>query len=195
MTSTACIDTHAPRRRFGRIALLTALIVAMACAGFAISSATAHRAGAATVRPHALNGGVTLSLSVAGVVGEGGVGGPGSIDVNSFQWGVKNSAHGGSGAGSGKAQFSDFTITKMVDRASPAFFRNCVAGQHYKSVTLSVRKAGGTVSDYLTINFGTVLVSSVSWSADATSGQPPTEAVSMAFKTVKVTYTPAPKST
>jgi type VI secretion system secreted protein Hcp len=47
------------------------------------------------------------------------------------------------GAGAGKVRFNEFTIKKTTDTASPAFFRNCASGAHYKKVTLEMRKAGG----------------------------------------------------
>src|SRR4051812_42696704 len=69
------------------------------------------------------------------------------------------------GAGGGKAEFAEFTITKMVDSASPNFFRNCVAGAHYKKVVLACRKAGGDSATagkpYLFYTFGTVFTTKV----------------------------------
>ena len=70
----------------------------------------------------------------------------GWIELNDFSFGVDNPTTIGSatgGAGAGKVKFNEFTIKKTTDTASPAFFRNCVAGAHYKKVVLEMRKAGG----------------------------------------------------
>jgi type VI secretion system Hcp family effector len=164
------------------------LVVAVACVGFTVLSASSARgAGAAVVHPHALDGAVTLSLSVTGVVGEGGTGGPGSIQVDSFQWGVAKPAST-SGASTGKVKYSEFSFTKKIDSASPTFFKNCVAGAHYPKVVLFVRKAGEASGDSATFTFTTVFVTSVSWSGDDSSGIAPVESITMAFKNSALTY-------
>src|SRR5205814_3630970 len=55
---------------------------------------------------------------------------------------------------------TDVLITERG--ASPVFFRNCVAGAHYKTVTLHMRKAGGTQQQYLNFTLKDVIVTSVS---------------------------------
>ncbi len=72
-----------------------------------------------------------------------------TIELQDFNLGGETPATLGSatgGAGAGKIKFNEFTIKKTTDAASPAFFRNCVAGAHYKKVTLEMRKAGGDPS-------------------------------------------------
>src|SRR2546421_50035 len=76
--------------------------------------------------------------------GKGGKG-RGAFELKDWSFDVSNKTTIGSatgGAGGGKAEFAEFTISKPVDAASPSFFKNCVAGAHYKTVTLSCRKAG-----------------------------------------------------
>jgi len=68
-----------------------------------------------------------------------------AFEIKDWSFDVTNKSSVGSatgGAGGGKAEFGEFTITKASDRASPAFFRNCVAGAHYKSAVLQIRHAG-----------------------------------------------------
>src|SRR5262249_45066925 len=49
-----------------------------------------------------------------------------------------------SGAGAGKVRLNEFTIKKVVDKASPTFFRQAAAGgKHFPMVKISMRKAGG----------------------------------------------------
>lgn len=72
-----------------------------------------------------------------------------TIELQDFNLGGETPATIGSatgGAGAGKIKFNEFTIKKTTDAASPAFFRNCTAGAHYKKVTLAMRKAGGDPS-------------------------------------------------
>jgi len=193
MTIESDIDGRVYRRRSGRAILLAGIAIATACAGLVAVSWSSHRAGAATARPHALNGPVSLSLSASGIVGEGGVGGPGTIDVRSFSWGVTTSVgSSSSGAGAGKAKFAEFQITKQFDSASPLFFKNCVAGAHFKAVTLVVRKADSAVSEFMTFKLSTVFISGVSWSADVPSGATPTESITLVAKAYNVTFTRAP---
>lgn len=90
-----------------------------------------------------------------------------TIELSDFSLGGETPATIGSatgGAGAGKIRFNEFTITKKSDAASPLFFRNCVAGAHYKQVTLQMRKAGGDPSaagkPFLTYHLYDVIVSS-----------------------------------
>jgi type VI secretion system secreted protein Hcp len=83
------------------------------------------------------------------------------IQLNSFSWGASNmgtSATGG-GAGAGKVQFSDFSITKSVDTASPKLMLACAQGQHIKSAVLTCRKAGKEQQEYLKYTFTDLLIS------------------------------------
>src|SRR5215475_5837191 len=60
-----------------------------------------------------------------------------AFEISSWSFGIENATSIGSatsGAGSGKAKFNEFQIKKVCDFATPAFFRNCVAGAHYKKV-------------------------------------------------------------
>jgi type VI secretion system secreted protein Hcp len=95
------------------------------------------------------------------------------------------------GAGGGKAEFAEFTITKMVDSASPNFFRNCVSGAHYKTVMLACRKAGGESAKsgkpYLVYTFGTVFTTKVSWKH---SDDGPTEDITFVYGALKIDYYP-----
>src|SRR5438552_3455385 len=68
-----------------------------------------------------------------------------AFEIKEWSFDVENKSTIGSatsGAGGGKAEFHEFSISKLVDKASPKFFQNCVAGAHYKTVSLAIRKAG-----------------------------------------------------
>ena len=66
------------------------------------------------------------------------------VEVLSWSWGVMNAGtiRAGSGAGKGKAAFSDFNFTHRIDKASPVLLKACATGQHIKEATVTVRKAG-----------------------------------------------------
>ncbi len=88
----------------------------------------------------------------------------GEIDVLAWSWGLSNagSAHHGGGAGAGKVNVQDISVTKWLDLASPAIVNAVCVGKHIPEVTLVVRKAGEKPLEYLTITLKEVYVTSVS---------------------------------
>jgi type VI secretion system secreted protein Hcp len=101
---------------------------------------------------------------------------------------------GGSGAGAGKVHINEFTIQKKTDKASPLFFKNCVAGAHYKKVTLTMRKAGGSSNTsgkpYLVYTFSTVFTTSFQQDSSGKGKSKPVESISFNFEKVSVEYLP-----
>jgi len=115
-----------------------------------------------------------------------------AMEISEFSFGVENTLSIGSasgGAGSGKATFKEFNIKKVTDTASPALFKTCVTGGHYKSVTLYIRKSGGatTGKPYLTFRFGMAAVKSIEW-AGSSGDDVPTETVLFEFGTIEIFY-------
>jgi len=113
----------------------------------------------------------------------------GEIDVLSWSWGLSqpSTAASGSGGGAGKVNFSDFSFTHTVDKASPLLMKACATGQHVKEGTLVTRKAGKGQQEYLIIKMSDVLVTSVQSSS---GGESPMESVSMQFAKVDLEYKP-----
>jgi type VI protein secretion system component Hcp len=60
------------------------------------------------------------------------------IRLESFSWGVSNSASGTTGAGAAKPSFQDFSFVTLVGRQSPKFFEAVALGQHIPTATLTV---------------------------------------------------------
>jgi type VI protein secretion system component Hcp len=117
----------------------------------------------------------------------------GYFELKEFSFGVENKTTIGSatgGAGAGKIQFGEFTITRRTDGASPFFFKNCAVGAHYKLVTLAIRKTGGEVSQagkpYLVFSFGTVFCTRMDWSGPGDEG--PEEAITFAYGALDIAY-------
>jgi type VI secretion system secreted protein Hcp len=89
---------------------------------------------------------------------------PGEIEVLSYSWGVKQQRSGSaSSAGSlstGRADFSDFSIVKAIDKASPTLALACADGTHLKSVKLELCRAGGDKQPYMEYKFSDVIITS-----------------------------------
>jgi type VI secretion system secreted protein Hcp len=85
------------------------------------------------------------------------------IDVLSWAWGMSNSgsAHVGGGAGSGKVNVQDVTVSKYVDSSSPKLMLACCNGTHYASALLTVRKAGGNPVEYIKLKLEQVLIAGI----------------------------------
>lgn len=83
----------------------------------------------------------------------------GEIELDSFSWGVSNTASGstgGAGGGAGKVSFQDFSFVVRVGKASPKLFESAATGQHIRSATLTVSDK----TEPLTILFTDVFISS-----------------------------------
>src|SRR5262245_33584893 len=85
------------------------------------------------------------------------------IDVLGWGWGMSNSgtAHAGGGSGGGKVSVGNLTFTKWVDCSSPNLMTACCQGDHYKTATLTVRKAGGDPVEYIKIALSQVLITQI----------------------------------
>jgi type VI secretion system secreted protein Hcp len=116
-----------------------------------------------------------------------------AFEISSWSFAIENPTtigSGTSGAGSGKAKFNEFTIKKLVDSASPYFFRNCVAGAHYKKVVLEMRKAGGDPQSagtpFLTYTFFTVFTTGIDFDIGDDAGC--TEQIKFQYGSLVVKY-------
>ena len=117
----------------------------------------------------------------------------GEFEIKDFSFDVTNKGSIGSatsGAGGGKAQFHEFSITKQIDSATPSFFKSCCAGAHYKTVVIELRKAGGegAATTYLKYTFALVYVTKVDWSGPGDEG--PEETITFEYGKLDVQYQP-----
>jgi type VI secretion system secreted protein Hcp len=127
--------------------------------------------------------------------GTGGASAVGAFEIKDFSFGVENATTIGSatgGAGAGKIKFNEFQIKKTSDKASPLFFKNCCVGAHYKTVTIAMRKSGGSESlsgtEFLKFKFETVFTTKIDWSGPGDEG--PEESITFVFGKMGVKYTP-----
>ena len=66
---------------------------------------------------------------------------------------------------------------------APIFFKNCVSGTHYKKVTISMRKAGGTFIKYTLTN---LIISSYQEVSSGGDKSKPEESITLNFS--KIVY-------
>jgi len=116
------------------------------------------------------------------------------IEILSYSFGVSQSASGShSTAGarsSGRADFSDFVVTHLLDKASPKLAISCCKGEHIKTVTLSLNRAGGSKEQYMEYKLEDVIITSVSTSGQSGGeGTLPIETISFNYGKITFTYT------
>ena len=100
------------------------------------------------------------------------------FEIDDFSFDIEqvlNIGSQSSGIGSGKITFNAFQITRKTDRASPLLFTMCCTGEHFRQVSLYLRRAGGmggvggaasatSGMTFLRYDFALVGVKTISWS-------------------------------
>ena len=116
-----------------------------------------------------------------------------ACDILAWSWGISNSgtAHMGGGAGAGKANFQDISVTKYVDSASNALLLACATGEHFPSAKLTVRKAGTLPPvEFLTITLSNARLTSLNIGTAAPGSPTLSEQFALAFEQIEVKYAP-----
>lgn len=117
----------------------------------------------------------------------------GFIDILSFSWGVSQTAVYGTGASgkeakAGRADFSNLSIMKVLDKTTPMLADHCWSGTILPKVYIVYDKpVGKKQEDYFRVYLKDALITSVQLSG---SNENPTESVSFAFQCVEVAYKP-----
>jgi type VI secretion system secreted protein Hcp len=116
-----------------------------------------------------------------------------AIDILSFSFGASQTAVIGSGssggeARAGRANLSDVSIMKVVDKTSPLLFDDCVTGNYLKKVDIIYDKPlGDKQEEYYKIHMEDALITSIQHSG---SSENPMESVTFAYSKIKVSYNP-----
>lgn len=113
------------------------------------------------------------------------------IDILAWSWSMSNSGttHMATGGGGGKVNVADISFTKLVDLASNDLMLRCANGSHIDTGRLTVRKSGGDAPvEYLTIDFGMIMVTSYSTGGSKDGLDRITENFSLNFRTFEITY-------
>jgi type VI secretion system secreted protein Hcp len=115
------------------------------------------------------------------------------IEVLSFSWGVsqpKSAAPSTAGSLSAeRAQFSDFSIVKALDKSSPKLALSCASGEHLKSVVMEICRAGGDKQPYMEYKMTDVIVSSFRPGGSGHGEALPLEEVSFNYGKFEMKYT------
>ncbi len=114
------------------------------------------------------------------------------IDVMSFSFGTSHqtmiSQASGGELKSGKADFGDISIMKVLDKTSPDLWDKCVTATFLKKVELFYDKpVNNKQEDYFKIELQDALITSIQFSG---SNEHPMESVSFTYSKVKVSYNP-----
>jgi type VI secretion system secreted protein Hcp len=109
------------------------------------------------------------------------------IQILSWSWGASQvtSVAGTGGSGAGKADLSDISIMKFLDKASTPLFKSLTTGGHIKTGNLEAVKSGGNGKPFLKVDFQELFVTSQQLSA---SSEIPTESVSFSYNQIKIEY-------
>jgi type VI secretion system secreted protein Hcp len=118
------------------------------------------------------------------------------IEIYSFSFGASNPTtvgSGTSGMAAGKVSISSFNVMKKTESVSAVLFAKCCVGDHFATANITCNKASGDKAvplSFLKFDFTEVYVESIQWSGSSGGDDTPTESVSFAFASVKITYTP-----
>jgi type VI secretion system secreted protein Hcp len=121
------------------------------------------------------------------------------IEVLSYNFQVQQKASGSAstagGASSERANFSDFTIVKALDKASPKLFEACASGKALTSVVLELCRAGGDKVKYMEYKMTNCIITSVRPGGSSHSSETiPLEEVSFNFGKIELSYTQQKRS-
>jgi type VI secretion system secreted protein Hcp len=163
------------------VGLVVALVSAGVLIGTSLVGGTAGRtdAAAATIRPNSLSAGDIYTMSIPKI---------GSIEVNSFSFGVSTSVSAAGGL-VGKRQHQPITITREVDSASPKLFAAASGASVLGTVTLSVGPPPGGFGDSVVITLSHAITAGDSWSS--TGDDVPSESLTLVYSAIKFMYTNA----
>jgi type VI secretion system secreted protein Hcp len=86
-----------------------------------------------------------------------------------------------------RAKFEAFTVTKMMDLASPKLYKACSTGTRFPAAMLALRKPGGEYLLYIQFIFRDVAVTGITW--DGGEGDKlPQETLTFTFKAMGLQY-------
>lgn len=99
---------------------------------------------------------------------------------------ISTTASSSGGASAERADFSDFSFTKLMDKASPQLALACANGKHFKTVVVELCRAGTEKLKFMEIKLSHALISAIAMNA---GGEFPTETILLNYATIHWTYT------
>ena len=113
------------------------------------------------------------------------------IEVLSYSWGAHQptsaSASSSGGASHERANFQDFSIVKVLDKATPKLALACAGGDHIASITLELCRAGQEKVKYMEYKLTNCIISSISNGGGG--GGEISESLSINYGKIEWTYT------
>ena len=112
-------------------------------------------------------------------------------ELVTFAWGVSQAAGTSGGAGNERADFTDLSVLKPVDRMSSALISKCCSGQRISKVQIELcERANEMMAAWLTLTFEEVVVSSVELDGQVQdpSSRRPLEHVTFRYSKVRWGY-------
>jgi type VI secretion system secreted protein Hcp len=136
---------------------------------------------------------VDMFLKIEGIEGESTAAGDGHEDwivIESFGWGGSNSGSAtGRSRQRGGTTFSDVSVVKTVDGASPKLYLACAQGKHFPKAEIHLVSSGDARVPYMIYELENVMITSVSVSHSA-GGDVPVEEVTLNYGKIHWEYTP-----
>jgi type VI secretion system secreted protein Hcp len=114
------------------------------------------------------------------------------IEILSYNHGMSQPASAASGTGGRTAQrvsMSDFSVMKVLDKASPHLAQACCDGRHIKEVKVELCEAAGDKHTYMVYTMENVIISSLQ-PGGSQGGDKPMESLTFNFGKIKWEYTP-----
>jgi len=129
---------------------------------------------------------VDMFLKIEGIEGESqDKDHSGWIEIGSVSYAISApSTSTTSGGATSKAEFSDVSISKALDKASPKLAVSAANGEHYPIAEINFCDSSSSVC-YFKIELRDVIISSYSFSS---GGDLPMESVSLNYNSIKWTY-------
>jgi type VI secretion system secreted protein Hcp len=133
---------------------------------------------------------VSAYMTIKGITGPS-TSKSGAIDILSFSGGVSVASTYGVGASgneakSGRPDFSQISVMKVTDKASPFLFQYCVKANVISSVVIEYTKpVSGKQQTYFKVTLGDALITSFQV---AGSTEHPSESISFAYQAIEYGY-------
>ncbi len=105
-----------------------------------------------------------------------------SMDITQTISSTASSAGGASGE---RADFTDFSITKQLDKATPKLALACADGTHYDKITVELCRAGTDKVKFMEFILSNCILSSISMSA---GNEFPEESIGINYGKVEWSY-------
>ena len=99
---------------------------------------------------------------------------------------ISTTASSAGGAGAERADFSDLSFTKLLDKSSPKLALACADGTHFNTIAIELCRSGAEKIKFMEIKLTNSFISSLALSA---GGDFPSETVTLNYGKIEWKYT------